>query len=246
MAIGDTGTNPGNIAEKIHDLIDNMIMNVNTCIPGQIESFDLAKKQASVRPLVNKVMNNGDVLSSLKIDNVPVIFPTSKNFSLDFDLVKGDKGLIFFAQTGIGNYLSGDGQEVDADDPSMHSMTDAIFIPGLWPFGGLPETKSKIYVDSSNNINVENENGFFKILEDGTIEINGNADFAVKYNELKTAFDTLKNDFNSFISIYNAHIHPVAGVTAGPATVPSSVTVSTGTPTTADMTSSKVDEVKLP
>lgn len=69
------------------------------------------------------------------------------------------------------------------------------------------------------------------LLNTGVIEINGNTDFAVKYNELKTAFDQLVSDFDS-------HLH--SGVTTGGGT--------SGPPTassTADMSGAKVDEVKL-
>ena len=79
----------------------------------------------------------------------------------------------------------------------------------------------------------------------GELVLNDGTDYAIKYNELKTAFDQLKSDFNNLITAYNAHIHPVPGVLAGTVTVPSSVTVSTGTPSTADMSSSKVAKVRL-
>ena len=64
------------------------------------------------------------------------------------------------------------------------------------------------------------------------IEINGSADFAVSFNDLQTAFNALKAEFD-------AHIH--SGVLAGPAT--------TGVPTipsAADITPAKVTTVKLP
>ncbi len=84
----------------------------------------------------------------------------------------------------------------------------------------------KLYSISSGSIQA-----FINIKNDGIIEINGNSDFAVRFNALQTAFDQLKSDFN-------AHTH--ASVT------------SLGTPTvpipqsTADITPAKVDEVKLP
>lgn len=58
------------------------------------------------------------------------------------------------------------------------------------------------------------------------IEINGNADFAVAFNDLKTQFDIFKAD-------YNVHVHP-------PGAVPPSPT------TAADITPAKVSTVKLP
>ena len=76
--------------------------------------------------------------------------------------------------------------------------------------------------------------------DDGTIEINGNADNMVRYSELKTGFDQLKQDFNNFITIYNAHVHP--GVTSGSAsTSPPPVS---GSSSGASINASKIDNVK--
>ncbi len=63
-----------------------------------------------------------------------------------------------------------------------------------------------------------------KLLADGTIEVNGNSDFAVAFNDLKTGFDNLVTDFN-------AHTH-------GTQPIP--------TPSTASIDAAKVDTVKLP
>jgi len=90
------------------------------------------------------------------------------------------------------------------------------------------------------------KSAYLKLCVDGSIEINGATDFAVAYTDLKSAFDTLVTDFNNLVTAYNDHIH-VTTATVGigpPGTI--AVTTSTGTPTTADMTSSKVDTVKLP
>lgn len=69
------------------------------------------------------------------------------------------------------------------------------------------------------------------------VELNGNSNFAVKYNELKTAFDQLKSDFNGFLT----HIH--SGVTPGGGV--SGVPTPPATPSTADMSPSKNDKVLM-
>ena len=78
-------------------------------------------------------------------------------------------------------------------------------------------------------------------LDDSFIEMDGNADFMVRFSELETGFNQLKSDFNSFVNtIYNVHVHP--GVTAGAAsTAPSP---STGSPSSADISGAKIDEIK--
>lgn len=70
---------------------------------------------------------------------------------------------------------------------------------------------------------------------DGTLELNGDADNAVRFSKLKVAFDKLLDDFNN-------HTHSVPGVFAGVFVA----TANAPTDSTADIDPAKVDEVKLP
>ena len=83
---------------------------------------------------------------------------------------------------------------------------------------------------------------FINLLQGGIIELNGNSDFAVRFNALKTAFDELRADFNSFITIFNTHLH--GGVTAGGANT--AIPTALGTSSAADMSGAKIDEIKVP
>ena len=72
---------------------------------------------------------------------------------------------------------------------------------------------------------------FINWLNTGIIELNGNNDFAVRFNALKTGFDTLVSDHNTFLT----HVHGGSGT---PPVPPS-------TPSTASIDASKVNEVKI-
>jgi hypothetical protein len=90
----------------------------------------------------------------------------------------------------------------------------------------------------------EDSNGSEKIAiylkNDGSIELGGGTNYLTKYNELKLAFDKLKDDVNSHIQNYNAHVHP--GVLSGGAST--LVTTTLSSQTTADMTGSKSNILK--
>lgn len=73
---------------------------------------------------------------------------------------------------------------------------------------------------------------FIKLLKSGIIEVNGNADFAVRFNELQSKLTALESQLKT-------HVHP--GVTAGGASTAASVTAFD-----IDISSAKVNEVKLP
>ena len=83
------------------------------------------------------------------------------------------------------------------------------------------------------------------LKNDGTYEIGGDVDNAVRYSKLEDAFNELKDDFNALVQDYNTHIH-VTTATVGLAPVGTiSPTTSQGTPSVADITPAKVDEVKI-
>jgi len=83
-----------------------------------------------------------------------------------------------------------------------------------------------------------------RIRNDGTFEIGGSVDNLIRFNKLKSAFDELKTDFNNLVTAYNAHTHiTTATVGTGPPGI-IAPTTSTGTPSTADMADSKIDELK--
>jgi len=127
--------------------------------------------------------------------------------------------------------ISGGGEEYNPPNDSLVLITQ---VSDAWKLGigindgiapSMDEGERKIYSIAAAAISA-----YINLLNDGIIEINGNSDFAVRYNALKTAFDQLKSD-------YNAHKHPTAAT--GPPSIPDTIS-------TADMSPSKVDEVKLP
>ena len=77
------------------------------------------------------------------------------------------------------------------------------------------------------------------LKSDETIEIGGNTNFAVKFNELKTEFNKLKTDHNNFLTEYKLHIH--SGGTISGST---GATVSTQINNTSNIDQAKNDKIK--
>lgn len=63
---------------------------------------------------------------------------------------------------------------------------------------------------------------YIHLKNDGTAEFNGTGDFLVKYNELKSGFDQLKDDFNAFLT----HVHGGSGSPPAPPVTPSIANIS--------------------
>lgn len=108
--------------------------------------------------------------------------------------------------------------------------------------------KNQIADVGEHRIFSTNTNGdvqmYVHLKNDGTAEFGGDSNFMVRYNELETAFNQLKSDFNNLVSSYNSHVHTTtATVGTGPVGL-IAPTTTTGTPSTADITPAKINEIK--
>jgi hypothetical protein len=117
------------------------------------------------------------------------------------------------------------------NDLAVHSSTsnsDTTVILGyIKKFTNTKTGETRIY--STNASGVEQFDIFLK--DDGTCEIGGNTDNAVRFSELKAGFDQLRDDFNSFLT----HVHGSAGTPPVPPVLNS----------TASVDDSKIVEVKV-
>ncbi|MHA1379300.1 MAG: hypothetical protein ACTSRG_13030 [Candidatus Helarchaeota archaeon] len=94
-------------------------------------------------------------------------------------------------------------------------------------------------VNSNGNLSA-----YTKLKNNGILELNGNNNFAVLYNELLEEFNKLNDKFNAHISTFNSHTHPYQDTPVGPSTT--SVTLTTSSLSDADITNTKSDKVTLP
>lgn len=124
--------------QQFYDILrlafNSFMDGVHTCIPGSIQSFDPLTKKASVKPLVQKKFEN-ETLSYPVITNVPVVFPGTKDVVLSFPLSAGDGCLILFSEVSLERYLSSAGEEVEPGETRKFALSDAVCLPGLFPFG---------------------------------------------------------------------------------------------------------------
>lgn len=77
---------------------------------------------------------------------------------------------------------------------------------------------------------------------DGTCEIGGTGDFMVRYNELETAFNDLRQDLNNHIQDWNTFANAYAP--GSPTTTGTPATASASTPSAADISPAKITEIK--
>jgi len=190
---------------------DAKLDDIHTLIPAKIESYEgHSTRIATVKPLIKLRNSQKQTIAIPPIQNVPVVFPGCGIFEILLPLKKGYGCKLAFSEVGIGNFLNGN-VEVDADDISRFSLTDAICIPGLW---------SKSNIPASRKATIE-------VLEDGTIkqdgkaiELNGNTKRFVTHTELNTALQSQNTQLATHTHLYSPG--PLAQiVTATPLPVPS-------------------------
>lgn len=228
---------PRTTLEKvIQTAIDTSLKELHTSLPGVVQSFDPVEQTADIQPTIQR-KQGGQLVDLPLLVGVPVRFPKVADFCITLPLKEGDEVSVIFAERSIDNWLL-DGGIQSAGDIRKHSLSDAYAIPMLY------SQNNKITNFDPDNIQIRSDDGsaFITIDTSGNILLNGDADFVTAFTDMKTAFDQLKTDLNTFITLYNTHTH--TGVTTGSGS--SGTTPSIGTPSLADMSSAKVDNVKVP
>ncbi len=220
--------------DVIKGVIQNSLLNLNFCLPGQIETYDPKLKKVSVKPLLKKQLSGQEVVIPV-IENVPVVFTSSKSSIVSTPLKQGDGCLLIFSQRSLDEWLS-KGGDILPKDPRTFDLSDAICIPGLFPFNDPGR------VPTGEALEIYNDNG--------NVEIQGNTDFAVRFSSLETSINSYATSSDTertnIITAINAELTKIA--TAINAIVPGSYvpTPITTAPVSADISSSKVENVLLP
>jgi hypothetical protein len=178
------------MAEVIAKAIDAKLMTLRVALPAVIETYDPSQQRADISPLLRKKYLAGEEEVDLPvITNVPVQWPSANDGSsfLHLPLKAGDTGLAIFSDRSLDVWLSGSGKKVSPNDPRMHHISDAIFIPGIKTFSSaltnIPENNAvlqnglmRIEIDPSGKISIEGESKeFLTIFDDLLDELINNA-----------------------------------------------------------------------
>ena len=122
-----------------------MLDQVRTCYPGRIVSFDKDAQTATVQLAMERVFSNLESYYNKTeretIDDVPVYFLGTDEYSITHNVVEGDNCLIWFAHRGYDHWLYKGKYEagLDARGFPMHQlsrvndMSDAFVTTGFRP-----------------------------------------------------------------------------------------------------------------
>jgi hypothetical protein len=160
--------------------------DIYTMIPAKIVKWDASNQRANCQILVKNVLTdeagNRVVQSWPVVPGVPVQFQGMDTFRITFPISDGTlvingqtvpatTGALIFSHRSLDKWLTGNGSEVDPEFDQAHALADAVFIPGLRPFGdpianvptdklsiGRDTSPSDIEIDGQGNIQIANGN----------------------------------------------------------------------------------------
>lgn len=173
------------LGEVINAAVDFALRDLRTCIPAKVVKWDASKCRADCQILVKNVTEDEEgkrqVSSFPVVPGVAVQFQGANGFRLTCPISDGSGGTdatigtLFFSFRSLDKWLSGSGKEVDPELDHAHALADAIFMPGLLPFGApwqsVPADEMSIGDDADGNGRIHFASGEVKLGDGATKEV---------------------------------------------------------------------------
>jgi len=160
------------MADIILDAIDSKLIDLHTAMPGKVQSFNSTTHTAEIEPQIKRMIQSETgqpYYESLPVlPAVPVLFLRTKDFYLYLPVSEGDTGLLVFNETSIDQWRDR-GSVSNPCDTGRHTLTAAVFIPGLFSSG------NELTDAAGSGLKLgEQGKGFIEIKSGGQVNINNN------------------------------------------------------------------------
>lgn len=212
------------LVEVLRAALDSKIGEVHTCLPAKVELYDETQQKVNVKPLLKRTVIDdagGEIVEVLPVvQSVPVVFPRAGGFFITMPIRVGDFVALFFSERSLDRWIVSDGADADPVDVRTHDLSDAIAVPGLYPFSAALDA-------DPDDMVLGKEGGFEVHIKDDQIDLGSKdaADFVALAGLVKTEITALRSAVNSLVTTFNTHTHPYVDTPVGP-----SVTLPTTTP----------------
>lgn len=206
---------------------------MHTASIGRVLAYYPANMTADIevcvaRPLTNP--NDQVVYEPLgTLPKVPVSFPRTKKYSIVFDLEKDDTVLLVFCETSIAEWRTG-AKVGEPADTRRHSLGYPVAIPGLFP-DLQPAVNASVMPGAMVLGSETSATSKIEITATGIFLGHAASQFIALAPPTQAQLDELRTKLNTLTTLYKAHTHPVAGITAGAASVTSAVPGNQGSAT---------------
>lgn len=118
----------GSAAGALNTIFRKQMMEAQGQLPAVVLNYDRRANRATVRPLIQMLLTNGQTVQRASIVSVPVLSLGGGGFTLNFPLKAGDLGWIEASDRDISLFL----QAMTEQKPNtlrIHSFNDGRFIP---------------------------------------------------------------------------------------------------------------------
>lgn len=127
-------------AEVITGAIESRLLDLHTCLPGKVVTFDPIGQSVDVQPMVKRAINSYDgelVHEELPIvHNVPIAFPGGGGYVMRFPVTAGDHVWLMFSEAAMSQWRT-TGQISEPVDLRRHDLSYACAM--YLPFGTVAE-----------------------------------------------------------------------------------------------------------
>lgn len=208
--------------DALKAFMDTQQEGIYTCLPATVGAYDPTGPSVTVTPDLPKQVTDGRVIAAPALHGVTVRW-----FACDVGgalaqitgpLKKGDGGMLVFSQRSLDKWRQG--SKKAPDDPRMHDINDAFFIPGVNANGKAP-------APDATNLTIAYGPGGFRIAPSGVITVFGPGFVMAApstFQEPVTMTPAAPIVANGGITgsdgfDFEGHKHPVTGVQTGLSTV---------------------------
>lgn len=198
------------LEDVIGEILDTRSAELRVALPGKVVRYDAAAQVADIQPQLRDVFlgSDGEFVdrSFPVLPRVPVQFMRGGGFFVIVPIAVGDTGLLVFNDLPLDRWRA-TGQQSHPGDVRRHSLTSAVFIPGLVP------TASALSEASANADLVLGKAGGLaaRITAGNLMQVGGGSDFVALAALVKARLDTIQAAFDSHIHVTTATLG-LAGV----------------------------------
>jgi hypothetical protein len=158
------------LSKLLRENVEYYMTDVHTALSGVVKKYDPATRRADVQPSLKRKLPGGKYLDFPVIPDVPVLFPSSKKYTLHFPLEEGDEVMLITSERGTDSWKAKGGKGIEEADPRRFDLQDCYAIPGLQAVDFIPV--------SEDGLNIVHKSGpkgelISKItMDDDKIEVN--------------------------------------------------------------------------
>lgn len=193
MAITDSQENrTPTLPNVLRRSVERMLRSVYTMIPGRVVSYDPETQKATITPLIRVPIPGASLDPNASSDDqfteeipdlvgVPIMFPRSKAARIYWPIYPDSLVMLVFSMYSLEKFLVTDMSTgtVDPQDTRRHSLSDAVAIPGLYPFTDpipdLDDDDVRIILESQHGKRVEiglgGDTGDFFVIPDNLVQL---------------------------------------------------------------------------